>query len=149
MLRSGSSRRWECSGRGGIPLWRWVLRGRRRLRLRICCWPLRGLLLWRPRRRERPRGNYRRRGSTRYGAHRFLRYLDSGLLADTACATPDKCHADGPCRPESDRSGCCDPGNCIPNGANGCQRAALLNSTCCGSRGNSPPGTIFQNALSM
>jgi hypothetical protein len=31
-------------------------------------------------------------------------------------------------------------GKCIPDGANGCQRAAFFKSTCCSSRGNSTTG---------
>ena len=50
---------------------------------------------------------------------------------------------------ESDHSSCCSPAaneneessrKCIPDGVNGCQRAALLKSTCCGSHVNSTPG---------
>jgi len=36
-------------------------------------------------------------------------------------------------------------GKCIPDGVNGCQRAVLLKSTCCGPQGNSVPGTVPLN----
>ena len=74
--------------------------------------------------------------------------------ADAVCATPDKCCAADPAKLDPDHSGCCDPSTnvdenimavrkCIPDGVNGCRRAALLKSTCCGSHGNSTPGAIF------
>ena len=77
-------------------------------------------------------------------------------LTDAIHATPDKCCANGLSKPESDRSDCCEPsangdedgkaaGKCIPDGVNGCRRAALLKSTCCGP---SIPGTTFWYLLS-
>ena len=73
---------------------------------------------------------------------------------------PDKCCTPGQSRPDPG-SGCCEPpanededtrqasGKCIPNGVNGCQRAALLKSTCCGPHGNSTSGSIFRNVPSV
>ncbi|KAF9644074.1 heavy metal translocatin [Thelephora ganbajun] len=78
-------------------------------------------------------------------------------------ATPDRCCSPGsskvkpnhPCDcskavTNGDEEACtigkcnedmCTVGKCIPDGVNGCQRAALLKSTCCGSQANSIPGS--------
>jgi hypothetical protein len=69
-------------------------------------------------------------------------------------ATPDQCCSAGSPKAKSGHPSCCDPvlggdeeppaaGKCIPDGDNGCQRAALFKSTCCGSYANSTPGTCF------
>lgn len=76
---------------------------------------------------------------------------DQDVHEEPTCGTGGCCAAGSP-DSESVHSSCCipaiggdeevyTPGKCIPDGVNGCQRAALLKSTCCGSHANSVPGT--------
>ena len=78
--------------------------------------------------------------------------FEEGFRLIRVHATPGRCCSIGSSKAKSDHSGCCKPsmngdeeiravGKCIPDGVNGCQRAALLKSTCCGSHANSTPGT--------
>ena len=71
----------------------------------------------------------------------------------------DTCCPGGSATPKSGDPRCCKPatdgaeeksgsGKCIPNGTSGCQRAALLRSTCCGSSTSFIPGiTDLRNTL--
>ena len=78
------------------------------------------------------------------------------FLTNGSHATLDRCCSIGSSKAESkaesNHSNCCKPtviedeepcapGKCIPDGINGCQRAVLLKSTCCGSHANSTPGS--------
>jgi hypothetical protein len=76
------------------------------------------------------------------------------FLMVVAHTTPDTCCSAGSPKAKSGHPSCCDPvlggdeeppaaGKCIPDGDNGCQRAALFKSTCCGSYANSTPGTFL------
>lgn len=69
--------------------------------------------------------------------------FESFFSTDTGLAYPDICCPGGLVTPKSGVPRCCKlatdeaeakngNGKCIPNGTGGCQRAALLKSTCCG-----------------
>lgn len=92
------------------------------------------------------------------GMTRLLPAFSCAFSADRAYPASGGCCAAGSPDSESVHSSCCipaiggdeevyTPGKCIPDGVNGCQRAALLKSTCCGSHANSVPGTVFSETL--